>query len=282
MLLKRNSLLAFELVTFSHTLFVLPLIFSGYMITYDRIIVKDIVLILIAAISARTIGMLLNRIIDAEIDQKNPRTATRPIPSGRASKRFLFLFLLLSSLIFFLTCSFICDFVFFLSPIPIILFAMYPYTKRFTPFCHFFLGATLFLGPIAGGVAASCNIDGFYLTLPIGIFTFFWISGFDILYALQDYNHDINNGIFSLPSIYGTKNAIITSSLCFILSIVSLVYYTVLYKSNFLSFFIILLIALNFSFQIINSSRSNYSFFRYNSYVGLLILILIISDILLI
>ena len=85
MLLKRNSLLAFELVTFSHTLFVLPLIFSGYLIAYDEIIIKDIILILIAAVSARTIGMLLNRIIDAEIDLKNPRTSTRPIPSGRAS-----------------------------------------------------------------------------------------------------------------------------------------------------------------------------------------------------
>ena len=173
MLLKRNSLLAIELVTFSHTLFVIPLIFSGYLIAYDEIIIKDIILILIAAVSARTIGMLLNRIIDAEIDLKNPRTSTRPIPSGRASKRFLFLFLILSSSIFFITCWFICDFVFFLSPIPIILFTLYPYTKRFTPFCHFFLGATLFLGPIAGGVAANCNIDGFYLALPIGVFTFF-------------------------------------------------------------------------------------------------------------
>ena len=280
MLLKRNSLLAFELVTFSHTLFVLPLIFSGYLIAYDEIIIKDIILILIAAVSARTIGMLLNRIIDAEIDLKNPRTSTRPIPSGRASKRFLFLFLILSSLIFFITCWFICDFVFFLSPIPIILFTLYPYTKRFTPFCHFFLGATLFLGPIAGGVAANCNIDGFYLALPIGVFTFFWISGFDILYAMQDYDHDIKNKIFSMPSIYGIKNAIVTSSICFTLSIASLVYYAVLYKSNFLSFFIILLIAINFSIQIINSLRNNYSFFKYNSYVGLLILILIISDIL--
>ena len=93
MSLKRNYLLALELVTFSHTLFILPLILSGYFIAYKNILLLDIFLIILAAISARTIGMLFNRIIDNEIDFQNPRTSSRPLPSGRASKNFVLLLL---------------------------------------------------------------------------------------------------------------------------------------------------------------------------------------------
>ena len=112
MSLKRNYLLALELVTFSHTLFILPLILSGYFIVYKKILLLDIFLIILAAISARTIGMLFNRIIDNEIDFKNPRTSSRPIPSGRASKNFVFLLLFFSISIYLLSCWLICDFVF--------------------------------------------------------------------------------------------------------------------------------------------------------------------------
>jgi len=281
MLLKRNSSLALELVTFSHTVFILPLIFSGYIIlASDQMVIKEVVLILLAAISARTIGMLLNRVIDAKIDLKNPRTSSRPIPSGRASKNFLVLFLILSFGIYFISCWFLCWFVFLLSPIPIILFTIYPYTKRFTYLCHFFLGATLSLGPIAGGVAAGCDLEGFYLSLPIAIFTFFWISGFDILYALQDFEHDISNNIFSVPSSFGIKPAIIISSFCFACSLGSLSYFFLFFRSNILSIALVSLIAINFIFQIIRSAKKDYSFFKYNSYIGFLILILVISDIL--
>ena len=280
MSLKRNYLLALELVTFSHTLFILPLILSGYFIVYKKILLLDIFLIILAAISARTIGMLFNRIIDNEIDLKNPRTSSRPIPSGRASKNFVFLLLFFSISIYLLSCWLICDFVFILSPIPLLLFIVYPYTKRFTAFCHFFLGLALSIGPIAGGVAATCDLTGLYLTLPIGIFTFFWISGFDILYALQDYQHDIRNDIFSVPSIYGINNAIKISSVCFIISLIAICYYSFIYTFNFLSILIILIILMNYIFQIIHSLRNNYSFFKYNSYIGILILILVISDIL--
>ena len=280
MSLKRNSLLAAELVTFSHTLFVLPLILSGYFVVYDELILMDIFLIIIAAVSARTIGMLLNRIVDYRIDLENPRTSSRPLPSGRVSKNFVYFFLALSIFIYLITCWSICDFVFMLSPIPVIFFIIYPYMKRFTPFCHFFLGIALSIGPIAGGVATSCDFTGLYSTIPIGIFTFFWISGFDILYALQDYEHDIKNNIFSIPSVYGISNGIKVSSLCFALSFIAILYYSYSSSFNLLNIIIILLILINYVFQIINSSNNNYSFFKYNSYIGILILILVISDIL--
>lgn len=280
MLVKRNSLLAFELVTFSHTLFVLPLIFSGYLISFKEFILIDLLLILIAAISARTIGMLFNRIIDSKIDLANPRTSSRPIPSNRVSMKFVYYFLSISLVFYFLSCFLICELIFFLSPIPIIFFIIYPYTKRFTKFCHFFLGISLALGPIGGSIASVCDMQGLYNVFPIAAFTIFWISGFDILYSLQDYSHDVKNNIFSIPSNFGQKTAIKISSGCFILSIACLVYYCFLFNLSILSFFIVTIISINFFLQIFNSLKNNYSFFQYNSYVGFLILILVISDIL--
>lgn len=282
MSLKRNSLLAIELVTFSHTLFVLPLIFSGYLIVTKDFILIEIILLLIAAISARTIGMLFNRMIDKKIDFANPRTSSRLIPSNKVSNLFVYTFLILSIFIYFISCFLICNFIFFLSPIPIILFFVYPYTKRFTWLCHFFLGLTLSFGPIAGGLVSTCDIQGFYSVLPIGIFTFLWISGFDILYALQDHKHDVKNKIFSIPSRFGTKTGIKISLFCFSLSIMTLIYYAFSFKNNLLSFVIITIISINFIFQIVNSFKNNYYFFKYNSYIGILILLLIISDILII
>ena len=122
------------------------------------------------------------------------------------------------------------------------------------------LGASVlgffFLGRLSvAGVAATCDLTGLYLTLPIGIFTFFWISGFDILYALQDYQHDIKNDIFSVPSIYGINNAIKISSVCFIISLIAICYYSFIYTFNFLSILIILIILMNYIFQIIHSFR---------------------------
>ncbi|NSW88710.1 4-hydroxybenzoate octaprenyltransferase [bacterium] len=280
MLLKRYSFLAFELVTFSHTLFVLPLILSGYLISFREFILLDFLLILIAAISARTIGMLLNRIIDSKIDSENPRTSSRPIPSKRATMKFVYSFLIGSLFFYFISCFFICEFIFMLSPIPIIFFTVYPYTKRFTPFCHFFLGASLALGPLAGSIASTCNIEGLYIVAPIVAFTLLWIAGFDILYALQDFKHDLKYKIFSIPAIYGIKTAVKVSSVCFILSIICLIYHSIVFNYNFLSFLIIVIISINFFLQITNTLKNNYSFFKYNSYIGFMILILVISDIL--
>ena len=130
MSLKRNYLLALELVTFSHTLFILPLILSGYFIAYKNILLLDIFLIILAAISARTIGMLFNRIIDNEIDFQNPRTSSRPLPSGRASKNFVLHLLCLSSSIYLLSCWLLGDVVFILSPIPVLHLIGYHYKKR--------------------------------------------------------------------------------------------------------------------------------------------------------
>ena len=278
---RKNASLVLELVTFSHTLFVLPIIFAGYIISLKEFNISIFVLILIAAISARTIGMIFNRIIDSNLDLQNPRTSHRLIPTGKVSKKFVVLFLILSVIIFLVSSWLICDLVLFLTPVPLICFFIYPYLKRFTYFCHFFLGITLSLGPIAGGIAASCSLESILLTFPIAIFTIFWISGFDILYTLQDFDYDIKSRTYSIPSYFGKKIAIIISSGCFFVSCLSILYYLCTNEFALLGYLFFLVLLFGFSVQILRSKASDFSFFKYNSYIGFLILILIISDILL-
>ena len=278
---RKNTSLALELVTFSHTLFILPIIFAGYLISLKDFSVYIFLLILVAAVSARTIGMILNRIIDSDLDSRNPRTANRAIPAGKISRRFITSFLILSLIAFAVSSWLICDLVLLLSPIPLIFFFIYPYLKRVTYFCHFFLGITLSLGPLAGGIAASCSLDSIPSILPIVFFTVFWISGFDILYALQDFDSDIRNGIYSIPSYFGKKIAIIVSTICFSISSLSIFYYVYVNESSLLNYSLFIILVVGFCIQIIRSREDDFSFFKYNSYVGFLILILIISDILL-
>ncbi len=276
----KNTRLAFDLVTISHTVFVLPLIFSGYLFTSKEFIFIDLLLITIASFGARNIAFIFNRYTDREIDKKNPRTLSRPIPSGKTSNKFLISFFILSFSIFIIPSLILCKSTLYLIPIPIILFYIYPFLKRFTYLCHHFLGLVLSLSPLAGFYVYDCSTLNIFDILPLSIFTFFWISGFDILYALQDYESDIKNKIFSIPSYFGKKRAILISFISFILAIFLLSHYqTIVFDRSIFGKSIILLILINFISQIYFSNKGNFDFFRYNSYIGFLILLLTISDI---
>ena len=276
----KNTRLAFDLVTISHTVFVLPLIFSGYLFISKDFIFIDLLLITIASFGARNIAFIFNRYTDREIDKENPRTLSRPIPSGKTSNKFLISFFILSFLIFIIPSLILCKSTLYLIPIPIILFYIYPFLKRFTYLCHHFLGLVLSLSPLAGFYVYDCSTLNILDMLPLSIFTFFWISGFDILYALQDYESDVKNKIFSIPSYFGKKRAILISFLSFILAIFILSHYqTIIFDRTIFGKSIILLILINFISQIYFSNKGNFDFFRYNSYIGFLILLLTISDI---
>ena len=276
----KNTRLAFDLVTISHTVFVLPLIFSGYLFISKEFVFIDLLLITIASFGARNIAFIFNRYTDREIDKKNPRTLSRPIPSGKTSDKFLISFLILSSLIFIFPSLILCKSTLYLIPIPIILFYIYPFLKRFTYLCHHFLGLVLSLSPLAGFYVYNCSTLNILDMLPLSLFTFFWISGFDILYALQDYESDIKNKIFSIPSYFGKKTAILISFISFIFAVFLLSHYqTIIFDRSIFGKSIILFILVNFILQIYFSNKGNFDFFKYNSYIGFLILLLTISDI---
>ena len=276
----KNTRLAFDLVTISHTVFVLPLIFSGYLFISKEFVFIDLLLITIASFGARNIAFIFNRYTDREIDKKNPRTLSRPIPSGKTSNKFLISFLILSFLIFIIPSLILCKSTLYLIPIPIILFYIYPFLKRFTYLCHHFLGLVLSLSPLAGFYVYNCSTLNILDMLPLSLFTFFWISGFDILYALQDYESDIKNKIFSIPSYFCKKTAILISFISFIFAVFLLSHYqTIIFDRSIFGKSIILFILVNFILQIYFSNKGNFDFFKYNSYIGFLILLLTISDI---
>jgi len=167
-------------------------------------------------IFARNAAMAFNRYLDREIDAKNPRTKVRDIPAGRITAKNALLFTIINCVLFITATWFINPLCFWLSPIALLVILGYSVTKRFTALCHLVLGLGLSLAPIG----AYLVVTGEFAILPI-LFSFavlFWVSGFDIIYALQDEDFDRDEKLHSIPSYFGRKNALIISNVLHIFS----------------------------------------------------------------
>lgn len=167
---------------------------------------------------ARNAAMAFNRFLDRDIDAKNPRTKGRDIPAGRISAKNALWFTLLNCLLFIAATWFINKLCFFLSPVALLVVLGYSITKRFTALCHLVLGLGLSLAPIG----AYLVITGEFNLLPIlfSLAVLCWVSGFDIIYALQDEDFDRNENLHSIPSYLGKKNALMVSNLLHVLAAV--------------------------------------------------------------
>jgi 4-hydroxybenzoate polyprenyltransferase len=150
---------------------------------------------------ARSLAMAVNRLVDAEIDARNPRTARREIPAGLLSRMQVIVFCLVSLAIFAIAISQLAPITRWLAPIPVVAFVIYPYLKRFTPLCHLWLGAVDGLAPVGAWVAITNEVDPKAFLL--GGVVCFWIAGFDVIYATMDYEHDRREGLHSIPADYG-------------------------------------------------------------------------------
>jgi 4-hydroxybenzoate polyprenyltransferase len=165
---------------------------------------------------ARSAAMAFNRYLDRSFDAKNPRTAIREIPAGILKANNVLLFTIISCLLFIACTFFINRICLFLSPVALLVVLGYSYTKRFTPFCHLILGLGLSLAPIGAYLAVTGQFD----LLPV-LFSFtvlFWVSGFDIIYALQDEEFDKTNKLYSIPAWLGKAKALRVSELLHVLS----------------------------------------------------------------
>ncbi len=171
----------------------------------------QLALIVICMVTARTFAMLANRLLDAEVDAENPRTARRAIPSGRLSPRFMVVALAASAVLFILGAA--GFWWVYKNPWPVILaipvlafLSGYPFLKRFSQLCHYYLGAALALAPVCAWIAIKGTIDAppFYMFGAVLL----WTAGFDILYACQDYAFDVNKGLFSIPAKFGIGRAL--------------------------------------------------------------------------
>lgn len=204
-----------SLVKFSHTIFAMPFALIGFFLAVQMSEAKIswilLLLVILCMIFARNAAMAFNRYADKEIDILNPRTAIREIPSGVIKPKPALLFTIVNAVLFVGTTWFINPLAFKLSPIALLVILGYSLTKKFTSFCHFILGLGLSLAPIG----AYISVTGKFNILPIlfSCIVFFWVSGFDIIYALQDEEFDKSINLKSIPARLGKENALILSTL---------------------------------------------------------------------
>ncbi|HQS52090.1 MAG: 4-hydroxybenzoate octaprenyltransferase, partial [Sphingobacteriales bacterium 39-40-5] len=212
----------FSLVLFAHTVFAMPFAIIGFFLavttTTHEFNWLKLFLMLLCMVFARNAAMAFNRYLDRDIDAQNPRTAIRDIPSGRISSNEALIFTIANSLLFILTTLLINKLCFYLSPVALAVVLGYSYTKRFTPLCHLILGLGLALAPIG----AYLVVAGEFAMLPIyfSLAVLCWVSGFDIIYALQDEEFDRQNNLNSIPALLGKKKALTVSSFLHFLAVV--------------------------------------------------------------
>ncbi len=222
-----------SLIKFSHTIFALPFAIIGFVLGVaglmgDHVEIKfnfytvTFLMVLLCMVFARSAAMAFNRYLDRQFDAKNPRTAIREIPAGIISANSALWFTIIMSVLFVGTTWFINTLCFALSPVALLVILGYSFTKRFTPLCHLVLGLGLSLAPIGAYLA----VTGEFALLPI-LFSFtvlFWVSGFDIIYALQDEEFDKQYELKSIPAWLGKTKALRVSELLHVLSAFCIVF----------------------------------------------------------
>jgi len=275
------------LIKFSHTVFALPFALIGFFLASSQFGFDwgNLVLVLMCMVFARSAAMAFNRYIDRDIDLKNPRTAqVREIPKGVISPKAALLFVISTSLGFILTTYFINTLCFYLSPIALIVVLGYSYTKRFTSLCHLVLGLGLALAPLGAYLAVS----GEFALSPIlfSVAVLFWVSGFDIIYALQDDTFDKENKLNSIPVFLGRKKALNLSKFFHIITFLSLAYAGVLLEIHLLYWigFALFSALLIYQHTIISEkdlSRVNLAFFTTNGIASVVFGVFVILDFLL-
>jgi 4-hydroxybenzoate polyprenyltransferase len=195
-----------EMIKIQHTVFALPFAFMGALLAARGLpTFSQVFFILLAMVGARSAAMAFNRLADAEVDAKNPRTADRALPRGLLSKGFTLGFILASSMLFFFAAAQLNPLSLALSPLALAVVLGYSYAKRFTWASHLVLGAALGMAPVAGWIAVRGDVAATPLVL--GLAVLFWVAGFDILYALQDEEFDRKMGLHSLPVRLGRPRA---------------------------------------------------------------------------
>ncbi|MEW6624897.1 MAG: UbiA-like polyprenyltransferase [Bacillota bacterium] len=199
-----------EMIKFEHTIFALPFAYVGALLAEKKLpAMHDLFWITLAMVGARTAAMSLNRVVDRHIDAKNPRTAGRALPAGLLSATEVWVYIFISFAVLLYSSSQLSQLAFRLFPVAVLVLLTYSYTKRFSWACHLFLGAALGLAPLGSWIAIVGQFDLAPVLLATGVL--FWVAGFDIIYACDDYDFDRKEGLYSIPARFGIKNALYIS-----------------------------------------------------------------------
>jgi 4-hydroxybenzoate polyprenyltransferase len=279
--LKGNSLLQnirsfLEAIKFSHTIFALPFALLAASLAFRESNFEQIkiVWIILAMVGARTWAMAINRVVDAQFDALNPRTSSRAVASGTISKKSMLLFGFLGAAVFILSAFALSTVAFYCSIPVLLILASYSYTKRFTFFCHYWLGLCLSLAPLGAWVALRGTLPTQLFLLMGGITS--WVGGFDIIYALQDVHFDSQNGLNSIPSRWGSETALWIARASHIVAALFFAAFGVVYHLGavyFIGLFaaVVLMIQQHMIVRKGSLENINFAFFNLNGWIAVLL-----------
>lgn len=223
-----------SLIKFSHTIFAMPFALIGFMLgwtspynqiqesdgSFSSTAIRVFIAVIACMVFARSAAMAFNRYLDWDVDMQNPRTKNREIPAGIIRPNQALIFTIINALLFVTATWFINSLCFYLSFVALFVVLFYSYTKRFTSWCHLVLGLGLSLAPIGAYLAVTGRFDGLPLLFSVVVIS--WVSGFDVLYALQDEHFDQQMGLHSIPARWGRQGAMRISELLHLITAIAI------------------------------------------------------------
>ena len=279
----KKTVIFLEMIKFSHTIFALPFAFSAAFLAANGLpSTRQLLFIALAMVGARTAAMSLNRLIDAKIDAKNPRTATRALPAGALSPASVLIAIIASTGLLFYAAYQLNPLCFILSPVALGFLVLYSYCKRFTSLAHVVLGICLAGAPIGAWIALRGSIDPPAITL--GLLVLFWVAGFDILYALQDLSFDRESGLHSIPVKFGVQGSLWTARIFHLLTVV--LFFLLMQQLSLGSWFLAGIICMtgmllyeHWLLRAGDLSKLDAAFFTMNGYISITFLVSAVLDI---
>lgn len=280
--------LTLEMIKFEHSIFALPFALTGALLAFRQSgfatpgIWRQVMWIVVAMVAARSAAMAFNRVIDAEIDARNPRTRMRAIPAGMLTPQFAWCFAVAASLLLFFAAFELNPLCLKLAPLSLAVLFFYSYTKRFTTFSHLVLGLCLGIAPAAAWIAVLGSLDPRILLLTGAVM--FWTAGFDVIYSCQDYDFDREEGLWSVPRALGIAAALHVAKLLHLLMVVCLLalVYTLHVGPLALAGVGAITALLIYEHSLVKPndlSRVNAAFFTMNGYVSVLFFLFWAADI---
>lgn len=285
MAVLHNLRVTLEMIKWEHSIFALPFALCGAMLAANGLpTVHQLAWIIVAMVAARSAAMAFNRLADAAIDAANPRTRTRALPSGQLTAAFVATFVVVSSAIFVLAAGELNRLALWLSPVALAVLLLYSYTKRFTRWSHLVLGLALGIAPAAAWIAVRGSLDPRILLLTAAVT--FWVGGFDVLYACQDFEFDRQTGLHSIPRFLGIRRALWLARGFHVIMLLLLVALLWSFKLGSLAIVGVILVAvlLGYEHSLVSTedlSKLNAAFFTMNGVISVLFFVFVGGDLLL-
>ena len=280
-----NLRVTLEMIKWEHSIFALPFALCGAMLAAGGFpTAHQLVWIIIAMVAARSAAMAFNRLADATIDAANPRTSARALPAGQLTPVFVTTFVVVSGTIFIIAAAQLNWLALWLSPVALAVLLLYSYTKRFTRWSHLVLGFALGIAPAAAWIAVRGSLDPRILLLTAAVT--FWVAGFDVLYACQDFDFDRQTGLHSIPRYLGVRHALWVARAFHLIMLVLLIGLLWSFGLGKLAMAGVAVVAalLAYEHSLVSAddlSKLNAAFFTMNGVISVLFFVFVAGDVLL-